>query len=540
MARKSVVTTKADNSNVNAASAPNGQEPGGTPPASVREIIGRTVFDTTPIWKMQIARTYDSSQVDYGFWDRLRHGLADGYSLGALFCKPLTQILASWVVGGELKLRLMKSSPIPPHLMAQPAATPEEVLSDPVAYTNDLLHRFWNHVRSMMMRVVEDLYALGDQYLVVNPDTSITVMSPETAEINYADDDPETIVSYVFTVKTKDRTIKQTYTKDERIVETTITSRSSTSRPTVERYPNLIGRIPVVHLSCDKSVNERYGRPVYYSLLALFARYDDLLSKALDGAELIGNPIPTFFGMKNINEVIDANEAQDQDTYTDKDGNVAVRTVMRFDRNPVVFVGEGGDFAFRGPDPMFPEAVRSMLKSLFYLILDHTRIPEFMWGGAIASSKASAEVQVPPFALYIEGRRLQLEGIAADDVLGVEARGGLLELVDVWLRTRALSDKKVVVGSVHIRWPDLTEMDETLRLNWVKLLAGLGMLTEETTVGQAGIVDDPHSEVTAAHEQLRARRLAREEDQAEVLRRIAAKEKAITSGQSSEEDEQQQ
>jgi len=102
------------------------------------------------------------------------------------------------------------------------------------------------------------------------------------------------------------------------------------------------------------------------------------------------------------------------------------------------------------------------------------------------------------FYMHIAGQRLALEGMAGDAVLGVEAQGGLHELLDVWLRTRALVDRRVVVAPLRIKWPALGESDDELNLKWADSMHNRGTITDETFVQMSGRVEDPDAEVAAA------------------------------------------
>jgi len=92
------------------------------------------------------------------------------------------------------------------------------------------------------------------------------------------------------------------------------------------------------------------------------------------------------------------------------------------------------------------------------------------------------------------------ECTGADTALGVEARGGILELVDLWLRIRSLTDKRVVVAPCVARWGDLGKQNSELRQKWVEFLDKKGYITPETAVRAAEIVDDAEAEVKKASE----------------------------------------
>ena len=334
------------------------------------------------LWKYRTAkRSVDATRGNYEFWDKLRRGAAEGYELGGLFCRPITEIVASYTLGGGLQA----------HLNADPPAQAEseDVPPEPdeaVEYTNGLLNDFLTHYHHFLLAREIDKLALGDQFVIVNPDGSLSAASPETVEVQYDRLDYRRPVSYIIRTRTDTAEITDEYRLDGRTQRVKWLSdqpdlgRKAGDEDVLGEWANLIGRLPVIHLPNDRSLNEQYGRPIYEALLHLFSRYDDLLTKALDGAELMGNPIPVFEGLENIDETIRANQTQEDQTYNDLDGNEEDRELIRFDTRGVIFLGKGGAFKFAAPPVGFTQDIRDMLKLLFLLVMDFSRIPEYLWG----------------------------------------------------------------------------------------------------------------------------------------------------------------
>jgi hypothetical protein len=455
-------------------------------PGVVRELIGRVALMVTGSWKSLFnIRTVDDTRTDYAFWDKLRRGKSKGYKLGGLFAQPITEIVASYVIGEAPTAKLT-------------ATGEDEPEGSPVAYTNDLLTRWFRRFTATLADLYIDLLALGDQFVIVNPDGTLSIPSPETVDIEFSELDPREMVKFTVESKLDKATIKDEYRADGR----TVTIKYTDSRPDVVlEFANLIGRIPVVHFANDRGPNERFGRPIYERCLSLFSRYDDLLNKAADGVELMGNPIPTFDGLEDIQKTIEANATAEDPTYTDREGNEQTQKTIRFDQIPAVFVGKGGSFGFKSPAGGFTGDARNVIKVFFLLLLDTMRIPEFVWGGAIASSKASAEAQMPPFTRFVEFRRQKFAGSPADELLATDARGGLLELLSLWLEMRSLIDGQVVVGPIELEWPELMAEDEQLKLEKVKYADSQSLLTDETTLRLLDLVSNPEREAEAARKE---------------------------------------
>ena len=509
----------------------------------ISEIIGRYTY-TKPIWGARVLLNVDKVQTDYIFWDMLRRGKAKGYEIGGLFCMPIAQTIVSYVMGDGISAKLVSTAateqkvnklPISelglppgqatvpgqtatyqkpdfnnstakglvggkktPNLPSNPNQQPAKFNAssgDPkVDYTNLLLSRFMKRHQSFFTQLFTDLYCLGDQYVIVNPDCSLSVASPETVTVEYATSDYKTPLRYIIRTKLERAIVMDVYTKEGRDVRIHY---YDLSQPDVNmHFDNLIGRIPVIHFTNDRSQNEIYGRPIYEALLYLLSRYDDLWTKQIDGVELLANPIPTFSELDDIQETIAANTSQE--TYTDRDGNSQTRSLLRFDRLPALFLGKGGKFSFSSPSNGFTNDTRQTLDQMFNLMSKYSRIPVFMWGDAIGSSKASTESQVEPFLKYIQSRRLQLEGTGADELLGEQSRGGLQELLDVYLKMVRLINPSVVVAPIAMDWPVLSAMDDMIRFQWTQFLDATGKLDPATTVSLSGLVDDPNAIVAKA------------------------------------------
>lgn len=478
----------------------------------VAETIGQYTL-TKPLWNARILLNIDTTWKDYVFWDALRRGTAAGYQIGGLFCMPIAQTIASHVLGDGISASLVESA-IPKSLTsvhqdgkptknlkavqkqsvaAAPTAKPNPDAGSDIAYTNAQLKLFLERNQGFIQTVQVDKYCFGNQYAIVNPDCTLAIISPETVTVEYSASDYRHPLAYIIRTKLQTARVEDIYTAEKRILIVHYYDARGTVR---HEYENLIGRIPIVHFVCDRSANEIYGRPVYEPALPVMRSYDDLIYKTIEGVELLGNPIPVFEGLDNPQETKMLNS--DAVTYTDIDGNEQTEYVTRFDRNAGLYIGKGGSAKMLNPPVGFTKDSLDTLRQLFLLLLNHTRIPEFIWGGAIASSKASAETQMPPFMQYIKFRRLEAEGEGADPALGIEARGGLLELIDIWLRTYKLLNPAIVVGPVKIEWPELDIQNGQLKFQWGSYLNATGKISDEDVVALSGYWDDPASVVARA------------------------------------------
>lgn len=424
----------------------------------VSEMIGRSVAAVTNLYKSQTS--VDATQTDYAFWDALRRGKKATYTLGGLFARPIVHHIVAWTLGKGL------------------AVTCEHEA------TKEALNEFLRRNRQLILDWVTEGKALGDSYLVVNPDASLTLVPPSQMEITTDDLDYRRVLAYTITTNLERATITDEYRLDGRTImikkrgekplNTAVDGVSNAPEQTLT-YANLVGRLPVAHYANYRGSNELYGHPEYEALLGVFAEYDDVLTKALQGVKLMGNPIPT------IEEDDDPEEtrtdlATGTRTYTDEEGMQQTVPVVDFNSLDMVIVK--GKFSLKSPQPFTDDTWR-MLKNLFYLMLEHSNVPEWVWGGAIASSKASVDAQMPAWERFIDWQREILEPL-------------LLDLMRTWLLFQAYLEPGLdTEAEIGLQWPSLTDKNEEIELKKIQFAREDGMLDRATGLSLLDLVEDP-------------------------------------------------
>ncbi|GIK67257.1 MAG: hypothetical protein BroJett018_50510 [Chloroflexota bacterium] len=484
----------------------------------LQEMIGRAA-NLTPRPPLQIGRgggarvSVDRTQTDYAFWARLRRGQQKGYELGGLFAQPMAEIVTGWMLGEGVKVEMPSPPLAPPHLVERgirQTAPPRQMERGPGG--EDAINQFLARNRQLIWQWVYDSLTLGDAYLVVNPDGTLTPIPPDQVEIITDATDWRRVLAYRITTRMESATVVDEYRVDGRTV--TIKNKNPIPSPTPPNtgrgsqnqspphrnregnrnphpltpsplsmegeaweYENLIGCLPVIHLANDREANEIYGHPVYEGLLKLFAEYDEVLRKSLDGVKIMGHPIPVIEGMDDPAETLAMN-ANDAERWLDASGNWQERPVVDFGRLSMMILGKGGQFKFASPGQFSGDAGR-LLEYLFLLMLQHAKIPEWVWGGAIASSKASVDAQRPAFTMMIQARRARLEA-------------ALLELVRVWLATMELTSPPDPLsarseGEWNIVWPEMVADDEAMTLRKVDFAYSQGIINQSEARGLLGL-----------------------------------------------------
>lgn len=414
-----------------------------TPKLEIKEQIGsqrRVVFKMASPWDSFI----DSTRTDYKFWDKARRGKATGLELSGLFIKPLGSKVCAWVLGR------------PPQWQTNRARATRE------------LNAWWQRWTPSIMRAYEEALDLGDCYLVFNGDSSLTIVPPNVVTPIVDENNFQTRIGW---------RIETSYAKDDTYQAMTIIDEYTAVRRkrTVKRdgkpdqitfYPNPLGVIPVVHVANIFGADELYGRPEGEPLLSAFVRYGDVFDAALKGNIRQGRPTPVIEKMGTASQVDEFWQRYGtQETRTNPDGSTDDVWVINFD--PDMLLTLGGDAIFRYEAPgSFSVDTQNLLGLLFYLILQHTEIPEAFWGNAIGSSKASAEAQLEPFIQYIQKKR----GLAM---------GWIQQLADIAVAYFGVINRQMRSDSPFAMWKPMTSAEARLMLDSTIWLFAKKMLDPE-------------------------------------------------------------
>ena len=417
----------------------------------------------------------DINQADYAYWDRARRGKAQGLELSGLFLKPIASKIAAFGFGDPLTWKLDED---------------KDLESD--------LNDWWQSKHPEILLTVEEMLSLGDLYIVMNADYSLTLVPPQIVEPIVSGDNYSRIIGYKiydnFPHPTESATtmrIIHEYTAEKHVV---IVERGG-AQVDRQEYRNPIKRIPVVHARNRKGVDEMFGRPEAESLPPALHRYGGVFEAALNGNVRQGRPTPVVEEMgtaEAVNQFWEKHGRQERQTLPD--GTVETMDVIDFDSDQLLTLPGSGKFKYAQPGS-FAGDTEKLLALIFYLIIEHSEIPEFAWGSAIASSKASAETQMPPFARFLEKKR----GLS---------QGWLTELASLYLAYRGVVNSKRTEKLVpKAVWKPLTGEDEELKLKAVDTGVKLGIVDDETALRNLPLdIDNPVAVLQKARDEAAERK----------------------------------
>lgn len=444
--------------------------------------ISRTLRVASVSWARRVRSalmqpTKDWGRPDYDFWKRAYYCRAQGLELSGLFLKPLVSKVTAWVLGMGLDWKTTNE------------ATQTELNTWFATHLFDLL------------RIMRASLKQGDSFAVINSDLSVTILPPDTVDPIVAEDDYSNIIGWRVTqvlahpeTLARRMTVTDEYFIDSRIHTVAIDGRQTST----VSYPNLIGRLPIVHIANAKDEGDTFGHPEAEALVELLLRYNTTLEAAVDGNERQGRPTPVL----SFETVADLDKFWTdygvRESRTLPDGTTEQVTTIGVDLTQILTVS-GAEFQYAAPGS-FTQDTSTLLGLMFYLLLEHAEIPEFVFGNAIASSQASAETQMPIFERFIEGRR-------------GEAAGWLVEIAQIVNAYQSLTIPSVSQETPTLQWQKLTQ-DGTLTLETLKWAYAEGLIDERTALMLAPVDIADVDTILAQAKKERKERLAEEQEQA--------------------------
>jgi hypothetical protein len=389
---------------------------------------------------------HDWSRPDYDFWRKAYYGRARGLELSGLFIKPLVSKVAAWVLGR------------PPQWKCESETSADE------------LNTWWSDNHPAVLKAFRAALRQGDAFIVVNSDLTLTLVPPDWVEPMVSDADYSDVVGWRITQtvmhpteSNRKQTTVDEYTAVARIHRIEVDGRSISQ----VTYPNLIGRLPVVHIPNSPDDGETFGHPEAEALVEIMQRYGVVMEAAVEGNEMQGRPTPviSFETVQDLDKFWELYGTRE--THTLPDGRSETVTNISVDLAQILTVS-GATFKYESPGS-FTADTQNLLGLMFYLILEHTELPEFVFGNAISSSKASAETQMPVFVRFIEMRQ-------------GEIGGWLTELAEIVLLFLSLTTPGVTAESPTAQWEELSQQDGNLTLATLQWAFTEGLLDEETAL----------------------------------------------------------
>lgn len=457
----------------------------------LKQIIGR---DTAPKVNVisvygQGTNSYDRTRGDYRWWDRFRSGKVTNLELAGFLAQLAVEIISSYVLGRSVRIKL--------------DTVEDKRMMNKVEYTNDVLRRLSTTIQSTLTTLFKDYVVLGDYFVVIEPTGNIRTVQPDIVEVIRDERNPKNPKGYSFITRMDDLTIIESFTANERMRIV----KKGTNVLINEKFPVLIDRVPVVHFAHDRRSNELFGRPLFSEMLGWLDHFNDMVKNGFEGTKVSGHPIPVFENLDDPEETIEINASEERYQYYNEDHELETSAQIDFETVGALFLGTGGRFSFKGPEVGFSQDIVNMINVSFDFIKKRLHIPDHLLGGNLTVSGESANQQVKSWVNYIESKRDEFAGVRSDKTLGISAKDGLHEVIEIYLKFRKLYDPKIFVGPTVIEWTDLTEEDERIVFEKIKWSHSRAVISDETALNLLGLVDDVPAEYQKAQEEAESKQL---------------------------------
>jgi len=341
-------------------------------------------------WGYQYTPPYrlDSSRVDYELARQLYKNISDKYKLGAAFAKPIVNTTAGFM--GT------------PHF-THPDLEADRALEQSITrWTGKVLRINRNALRdgdvfARILWVPGRFEAKsGFELSLIPPEWVTPVPDPFTGRwVSLIIRHP--VVQYdALGRKVGEYTITETLTPTMRTIEADSQAPAEV-REKNRSEPNPWGFIPVAHFRNEEEENQLFGCSELEPVEPFMRAYHDTMLFAVQGSKLFSRP-KTKFTLKDVQKFL-------KDNFDEAE---VASGKLRFADKEIFLMQEGDNVAFITADSGLA-GVTTLLKFIYFCIIDVSETPEFAFGTAVASSKASVSEQMVPLARKIRRKRGMFE-----------------------------------------------------------------------------------------------------------------------------------
>jgi len=391
-------------------------------------------------WGYQYMTPYrlDSSRVDYDLARQLYRNTADKYKLGAAFAKPVINTTAGFM-----------GAPHFTHTDPEADQALEQIMT---RWTGKVLRINRNTLRdgdvfARIVRVPDRVNPKLEAFdlTLIPPEWVTPVPDPLTGQwLKLIIRHPVALVDAAGR-KVGDYTVTEILTPKERIIEadahapTEIRERNGTEA-------NPWGFIPVVHFKNEAEENQLFGCSDLEPVEPFMKAYHDTLLFAVQGSKLFSRP-KTKFALKDVQKFLKDNF----DEAEIKSGK------LKFADKELFLMQEGDDVAFITAESGLA-GITTLLEFIFMNIVDVSQVPEFAFGTAVASSKASVSEQMVPLSRNIRRKRGMFE----------EPYGELASMyLAMWSK---VENKRLDTYRVDIGWDELSPKNDKETADTIKTM----------------------------------------------------------------------
>lgn len=378
--------------------------------------------------------------------DKYQNGKEYGskFLLGAVFGKPIINATAAFAFSK------------PPEVVVTSGTKAQ------IQETQDFLNGWLNDNKKNYFDVKRWALRDGDSYLHIRDDLSTYIIPAERVDLvtdpmtgklteihvnNFVKEDEETIrYETVYTKVAPFVQLRKYHDKGFTVIGNEEEVDDDGERP-----------FDIVDFHNEVDAGSIYGTTEFQNLYYLFANYHAVLENAIKNNIFNSNAIPYITGIDEISKFKEANGIRGAD------GD------YKIDLGADSLLIGGKDFKISMVDgAKTADEASTLLKKLFYLIVDGAELPEFVFGAAVQSSRASVSEQMP--VMVKKAERKQREQEVYDRKL----------IETVMYKGYKAGVCPVESADFNLVYPAVVDKDKKLNLEIVKVLSEEGVITDRT------------------------------------------------------------
>lgn len=339
-------------------------------------------------WGFQYITPYrlDSSRVDYALARELYRNINDKYKLGAGFARPIVDTCAGFMGA--------------PHFSHADPEADAALESDMERWTGTTLRINRNAVRDgdVFARIVRapsrfdprkreefGLQLIPPEWVTPVPDPLIGAWQQLVIRypVTVSDAQGQTVTEY---------TLTEILTDKSRTIEADVRAPAEV-RARNRKEENPWGFIPVVHFKNEAEETQLYGASDLEPVEPFMKAYHDTMLFAVQGSKYFSRP-KVKFRLGDVKKFLEDNFSREEISAGK----------LKFADKEIFLLQDQDDAEFISADSGL-QGITTLLKFIFFCIVDVSQTPEFAFGTAVKSSKASVSEQMVPLSRKIRRKR---------------------------------------------------------------------------------------------------------------------------------------
>lgn len=244
----------------------------------------------------------------------------------------------------------------------------------------------------------------------------------------------------------------------------------------IEAYEDEVDRrlLPIIHYKNEPEAGSLYGNSEIQNVLPYLQKYGGVLDRATDREIYNGTPVLAMYGISNPKD----DKENEPEYETNDDGE----KMLDWQQNTTLYLEDPKAKAEFLDIPATMENTSKLLELYFYNIVQASETPEFVFGVAVSSSKASVAEQTPVVVQKAARKREQMKTALIDFIKLYISRQ--LELSNPLYFPLQNADPEL-----DLEFPSLVDEDNNLTKETIEMLLAEGAISRQTAIELSTIAD---------------------------------------------------